>query len=173
MQFYYAELAGIVEIRKKANCVIFAAFVIEQLKVIQLEDDNFRNIIVRMCFLKDWEHAFLKVELPNEQECLFYDPWYPRCSEKELGSMPFIFSKEQTTNIFRSMASEMYHSGCIKRVIYLMNLDQHGCRNDPYATLNLHSSFEHQVVFSSRSESVPTLLRKGSEQSRFTACCIS
>jgi hypothetical protein len=88
---HYTQLALIICERKKANCEGLAAV------VLFLSNDltkmkAYQKIEVQICQLDNWGHLFVRFKHPDDEQALFYDPWYQR-SETTTPTLPLLITE--------------------------------------------------------------------------------
>lgn len=103
---YFHAMANIVKERKKANCEGFVALICDIAKS-HLNNPDFSNINIQVCVLNRYSHTFVYLSLENNEQGLFYDPWYYRYRTQQDNqaslSRPFVFSTSDKNHIFRQM----------------------------------------------------------------------
>jgi hypothetical protein len=179
---YYAELALIICERKKANCEGLAA-VISFLANDLTKMKAYQKIDVQICQLDNWEHLFVRFKHPDDEQGLFYDPWYQRC-ETTLSTVPLLITEAQFNSRMGQMMQRasmrpsplIYHTSYIRT--YDVNTQQLSYDQDTQQRLqptrNYNHDYQYSILCSSGSFSNPAKIKTEEptmEPSCFSWCC--
>ena len=110
-----------------------------------IEQERYQGIRIAVCSLLVWSHMFLKIELAGEGACLYYDPWYQRCSSEVDASVPFFYDEQDAAKTIRNLVSTMSYKG-LMRITYLQPYDLSSQKlSDPFV-LNHRDEFDYEEI---------------------------
>ena len=79
---------------------------------------EFEFVTAHICMMKNWDHVFIKFEMPGTDAVLYYDPWYGRCVKHNTINSPYFFSETELKETLRDMVDNLIDDNVITHSPY-------------------------------------------------------